>query len=71
MVRLFAADTGALLRGAKVGSDGYLYAVAGSSDALYVAGDDAVVSKFKAPSLELALRARRPRGNLSAAAAVP
>jgi len=60
MVRLFAADTGALLRGAKVGSDGYLYAVAGSSDALYVAGDDAVVSKFKAPSLELALRVPQP-----------
>ena len=71
MVRLWAADSGALLRGARAGSDGYLYAVAGTSDALFAAGDDAVVTKFKAPSLEVALRVPQPAAVWSLAAQGP
>lgn len=60
VVRLFDAETGALLRGARSGAEGYLYAICGSDDALYAGGEDGIVTKFHAPSLEVCVRIPQP-----------
>lgn len=60
VVRLFDAETGALLRGARSGAEGYLYAICGSEDALYAGGEDGIVTKFHAPSLEVCVRIPQP-----------
>ena len=60
LVRLFDAETGSLIRGARTGAEGYLYAVCGSDDAIYAGGEDGIVTKFHAPSLQVALRVPQP-----------
>ena len=60
LVRLFDAETGSLIRGARTGAEGLPYAVCGSDDAIYAGGEDGIVTKFHAPSLQVALRVPQP-----------
>ena len=71
VVRAWDPETGALLRGMPAGTDGYLFAVCGTDDAVFAGGDDGFVTKFAAPSLQVLLRVPQPAAVWALAARGP